>query len=87
MRDDLLDMLPFSPAPHWQSLLGDAPDQGAPSAVAVEIRAPGWQVLGHTRPTGQPPVDVERVWITWRAGACGAKFCVLLKYSAARWWM
>lgn len=69
MRDDLLDMLPFSPAPHWQSLLGDAPDQGAPSDVAVEIRAPGWQVLGHTRPTGQPPVDVERVWITWRAGA------------------
>ena len=62
MRDDLLDMLDFAPAQRWQGLLEDAPA----NAVAVEARAPGWQVLGHTRPTGQPPLDAERVWVTWR---------------------
>ena len=65
MRDDLLDMLDFAPAKHWQGLLEDAPA----NAVAVEARAPGWQVLGHTRPTGQPPLDAERVWVTWRIEA------------------
>ena len=65
MRDDLLDMLDFASAQHWQGLLEDAPA----SAVAVEARAPGWQVLGHTRPTGQPPLDAERVWVTWRIEA------------------
>lgn len=65
MRDDLLDLLDFAPAQHWQGLLEDAPA----NAVAVEARAPGWQVLGHTRPTGQPPLDAERVWVTWRIEA------------------
>ena len=65
MRDDLLDMLDFAPAQRWQGLLEDAPA----NAVAVEARAPGWQVLGHTRPTGQPPLDAERVWVTWRIEA------------------
>lgn len=65
MRDDLLDLLDFAPATHWQGLLEDAPA----NAVAVEARAPGWQVLGHTRPTGQPPLDAERVWVTWRIEA------------------
>ena len=65
MRDDLLDILEFAPAQHRQPLL-----EGAPAnAVAVEARAPGWQVLGHTRPTGQPPLDAERAWITWRIEA------------------
>ena len=65
MRDDLLDMLDFAPAQRWQGLLENAPA----NAVAVEARAPGWQVLGHTRPTGQPPLDAERVWVTWRIEA------------------
>ena len=65
MRDDLLDMLDFAPAQRWQGLLEDAPA----NAVVVEARAPGWQVLGHTRPTGQPPLDAERVWVTWRIEA------------------
>ena len=65
MREDLLEMLDFIPAPRWQGLLEGA----AANAVAVEIRAPGWQVLGHTRPTGQAPLDAERVWITWRIEA------------------
>lgn len=65
MRDDLLDMLDFAPAQRWQGLLEDAPA----NAVAVEACAPGWQVLGHTRPTGQPPLDAERVWVTWRIEA------------------
>ena len=65
MRDDLLDMLDFAPAQRWQGLLEDAPA----NAVAVEARAPGWQVLGHTRPTGQPQLDAERVWVTWRIAA------------------
>ena len=65
MRDDLLDMLDFAPAQRWQGLLEDAPA----NAVVVEARAPGWQVLGQTRPTGQPPLDAERVWVTWRIEA------------------
>ena len=65
MREDLLDLLEFAPAQRWQGLLEGA----AAKAVAVEARAPGWQVLGHTRPTGQPPLDAERVWITWRIEA------------------
>ena len=65
MRDDLLDLLDFAPAQRWQGLLENAPA----NAVAVEARAPGWQVLGHTRPTGQPPLDAERVWVTWRIEA------------------
>lgn len=65
MRDDLLDLLDFAPAKRWQGLLEGA----AANAVAVEARAPGWQVLGHTRPTGQPPLDAERVWVTWRIEA------------------
>ena len=65
MREDLLDILDFAPAPRWQRLLEAAPV----NAVAVEARAPGWQVLGHTRPTGQPQLDAERVWVTWRIAA------------------
>ena len=65
MREDLLDILDFAPAPRWQRLLEAAPA----NAVAVEARAPGWQVLGHTRPTGQPQLDAERVWVTWRIAA------------------
>lgn len=65
MRDDLLDLLDFAPAQRWQGLLENAPA----NAVAVEARAPGWQVLGHTRPTGQPPLDAERMWVTWRIEA------------------
>ena len=65
MREDLLDLLEFAPAQRWQGLLEGA----AAKAVAVEARAPGWQVLGHTRPTGQAPLDAERVWITWRIEA------------------
>ncbi|NCB21988.1 MAG: hypothetical protein EOM56_03995 [Deltaproteobacteria bacterium] len=65
MRNDLLDLLDFAPAQRWQGLLENAPA----NAVAVEARAPGWQVLGHTRPTGQPPLDAERVWVTWRIEA------------------
>ena len=71
MREDVLDMLDFAPAPEHQGLLG-APESapaGGPLPMAVEVRAPGWKLLGHTRPTGQPPLDAERVWITWRAGA------------------
>ena len=62
MREDLLELLDFAPAPRWQGLLEAAPA----NAVAVEARAPIWQVLGHTRPTGQPQLDAERVWVTWR---------------------
>ena len=71
MREDVLDMLEFVPAPERQGLLGapESASAGAPLPVAVEARAPGWKLLGHTRPTGQPPIDAERVWITWRAGA------------------
>ena len=77
MREDVLDLLDFAPAPERQGLLcapESAPDSapaaaGTPLPVAVETRAPGWKLLGHTRPTGQPPLDQERVWITWRAGA------------------
>ena len=65
MRNDLLDLLDFAPAQRWQGLLENAPA----NAVAVEARAPGWQVLGHTRPTGQPPLDAERMWVTWRIEA------------------
>ena len=65
MREDLLDILDFVPAPNRQGLLAGA----VARAVAVEARAPGWKVLGHTRPTGQPPLDAERVWITWRVEA------------------
>ena len=65
MREDLLELLDFVPAQRWQGLLEAAPA----NAVAVEARAPGWQVLGHTRPTGQPQLDAERVWVTWRIAA------------------
>ena len=65
MREDMLDLLDFAPAPRWQGQLAGAPA----NAVAVEVRAPGWKVLGHTRPTGQSPLDAERVWITWRVEA------------------
>ena len=65
MRGDLLEMLDFAPAKRWQGLLEGA----AANAVVVEARAPGWQVLGHTRPTGQAPLDAERLWITWRIEA------------------
>ena len=77
MREDVLDLLDFAPAPERQGLMG-APESAPASApaaadtplpLAVEARAPGWKLLGHTRPTGQPPLDQERVWITWRAGA------------------
>ncbi len=75
MREDVLDLLEFAPAPERRSLL-DAPGTAAAAApadeplpVAVEARAPGWKLLGHTRPTGQPPLDAERVWITWRVEA------------------
>lgn len=83
MREDMLDMLNFVPAPERQGLI--APPESTPEAavggasaatpeylplpVAVEARAPGWKLLGRTRPTGQPPLDEERTWITWRAGA------------------
>ena len=65
MREDLLELLDFVPAQRWQGLLEAAPA----NAVAAEARAPGWQVLGHTRPTGQPQLDAERVWVTWRIAA------------------
>ena len=75
MREDVLDMLDFAPAPERQGLMG-APETApaavsadTPLPVAVEARAPGWKLLGHTRPTRQAPLDQERVWITWRAGA------------------
>ena len=75
MREDVLDLLTFDPAPDRQALIGasgaasDSAPAGSPLPMAVEVRAPGWKLLGHTRPTGQPPLDAERVWITWRAGA------------------
>ena len=75
MREDVLDLLTFDPAPDRQALIGahgaasDSAPAGSPLPMAVETRAPGWKLLGHTRPTGQPPLDAERVWITWRAGA------------------
>ena len=77
MREDVLDLLDFAPAPERQGLMG-APETASAAApasadtplpVAVQARAPGWKLLRHTRPTGQPPLDAERVWITWRAGA------------------
>ena len=71
MRDDLLDLLDFAADSRWQGLLEEqaAQSAGKPEVVAVAASAPGWRVLGHTRPTGQPPLDAERVWVTWRAGA------------------
>ena len=73
--EDELDLLTIDPAPDRQALIGapgaasDSAPAGSPLPMAVEVRAPGWKLLGHTRPTGQPPLDAERVWITWRAGA------------------
>lgn len=69
MREDLLDLLDFSPAPDWNDALtrNDGAADGRP--LAVSARAPGWKALGRTRPTGRPPLDEERLWITWRAEA------------------
>lgn len=64
MREDALDLLDFTPAPRWGQALSDAE-----GVVAVEARAPGRLLLGRTRPTGQAPLDAERLWVAWRRAA------------------
>lgn len=71
MRDDLLDMLDFAPAPQWAWALDEnGKAEAVPEGVEIlEARAPGWKLLGRTRPTGQPPLDAERIWLVLRARA------------------
>jgi hypothetical protein len=71
MREDILDIFDFTPAPQWAWALGEtgAADAASAGIEVLEARAPGWKLLGRTRPTGQAPLDAERVWVAWRAGA------------------
>lgn len=62
-RDAAAERLEFLPAPRWHARLAGAADG---RVVALEARAPAWRLLGHTRPTGQPPLDADRLWLDWR---------------------
>lgn len=59
MREDLLAVLDFRPAPDWGERLGCAPEDAARVRAA---EAPLWRALGRPRPGGPAAV---RVWLTW----------------------
>lgn len=59
MREALLAVLDFRPAPEWGARLGCRPED-AGRLVAAE--APLWRALGRQRPEG---VSHVRVWLTW----------------------
>ena len=59
MREELLDLLDFRPAPVWGQRLGCAPEDAA-RVVAAE--APLWRALG--RPPPHRPAEAP-IWITW----------------------
>lgn len=70
MRAALLEMLEFTPAPHWAEFLGCSLDAGGEGVTILEARAPLWRVLG--RASSAPasgPWAAERVWLTWRESA------------------
>ncbi len=64
LRENALEELDFSLESRWLSALEDAD-----GLCTLEIRAPGWKLLGHTRPTGQTALDAERLWLAWRRAA------------------
>lgn len=66
MRAALLEMLDFTPAPHWAEFLGCSLDVSGEALTILEARAPLWRVLGRVRAVDLAPWAAERVWLTWR---------------------
>ncbi|MBO4300983.1 MAG: hypothetical protein J5861_05195 [Desulfovibrio sp.] len=64
MLEEVTELLNYSPAPRWERFL-DTMEQ----VTTLEAKAPGWKLLGRTRPTGKFWLDAERLWIGWRHAA------------------
>lgn len=62
MREELLEILDFRPAPEWGERLGCARDDAA-RVLAAE--APLWRVLGRPRPPVPEGPAEARIWLTW----------------------
>ena len=62
--ENTFERLGFTLEPRWLSALAETD-----GICTLEAYAPGWKVLGHTRPTGQPALDTERLWLAWRRTA------------------
>lgn len=70
MRASLLELLEFTPAPHWAEFLGCSLDAAGESGSILEARAPLWRVLGRAPSVSEnDPWAAERVWLTWRERA------------------
>lgn len=70
MRAALLEMLQFTPAPHWAEFLGCSLDAAGEGMTILEARAPLWRVLGRAPCVSESdPWAAERVWLTWREPA------------------
>lgn len=66
MRDALLEMFEFTPAPHWAEFLGCSLDVAGEAVTILEARAPLWRVLGRAPAVSESgPWAAERVWLTW----------------------